>query len=383
MNRAELERQLSSLDPAVLSGLVGQVLSCPTPSILDWGYERISTGRGPATGGLYRIAGHARCDNGPAPWSLILKALVQSSPVTADPAHPLYWRREALVYESGWLNELPAELRAPRCYAIAEQNDGSCWLWLEDVHDRQSAWPLELFGKAAHGLGQFNGVFLTSRRLPNIPSLVQDGSPRGVLAAYAWVRDVIADQALWHHPSMQAAFPVPVRDRLLRLWDERDVLLDRLERGQYTLCHHDAWRGNLFAPALENPDQRLILIDWAYLGHGPLGTDAADLLPPSFSLFRADTDDLVALEKAIFSGYLAGLRDAGWQRDAAEVRFVYTAFAALKYGCLQFWLRAVIDEKARPAWEDLTGRTFDAFVRRQAQTIYPLLDLADEARGLL
>jgi hypothetical protein len=300
-----------------------------------------------------------------------------------DPGHPLYWRREALVYRSGWLDELPGQLRAPRCYAIAEQSEHSCWLWLEDVPDRCHAWPLNQFNKAAHGLGEFNGAYLTSRRLPDTSWLVRDGSPRGVLAAYAGLRGVIADRALWQHPYLQATFPVPVRDRLLRLWDERDVLLDRLETVPYTLCHHDAWRGNLFAPASDNPDQRLVLLDWAYLGRGPLGTDAADLLPPSFSLFRADTDDLAAMEKTIFTGYLAGLRAAGWQGDAAEVRFVYTAFASLKYGCLQLWLAAVLDEGARLAWEELSGKPFDEFVRRQAQTIYPLLDLADEARAML
>jgi hypothetical protein len=52
VNQPELERQLSALDPDVLAGLVRQALNSSTARILDWGYVRISTGRGPATSGL-------------------------------------------------------------------------------------------------------------------------------------------------------------------------------------------------------------------------------------------------------------------------------------------------------------------------------------------
>jgi hypothetical protein len=136
VNQPDVEAKLRDLDPALLSGLAEHALKRSTESVLDWHYERISIGRGPATLGLYRVAGRARCGMGTIPWSVILKVLAPSSAETMDPGHPLYWRREGLVYGSGWLDELPSQLRAPRCYAIAEQSENSCWLWLEDVQDR-------------------------------------------------------------------------------------------------------------------------------------------------------------------------------------------------------------------------------------------------------
>ena len=45
---------------------------------------------------------------------------------TADPAHPDYWQREALTFGSGLLDALPEGFAAPRCFEIAEIDDGLC-----------------------------------------------------------------------------------------------------------------------------------------------------------------------------------------------------------------------------------------------------------------
>jgi hypothetical protein len=227
-------------------------------------------------------------------------------------------------------------------------------------------------------LGRFNGAYLSQRPVPDFPWLTQDTLPRGVLNAFVWVRDLIADPAVWRQPHVTAAFPVPVADRLLRLWDERDALLELVERMPYTLCHADAWRCNLFAPGPGVPDPRLVAIDWAYIGRGPLGGDAGDLLAPSFGLFGAQTTSLAALEAVICDGYLAGLQTAGWQGDLVAVRRASIAYAAAKYGRMQLWLPAVADAGQQAAWEAISRHAFDDFLRRQAAMLYGLFNLLDD-----
>ncbi len=105
-----------------------------------------------------------------------------STPATSSETHVLYWKREALVYQSDLLDDLPGGVRGPRCYAITEQPDGSVWLWLEEVKEIYGPrWPLEQYARAAHHLGHMNGAYLAGRPLPSYPWLVRTGSPRGLL----------------------------------------------------------------------------------------------------------------------------------------------------------------------------------------------------------
>jgi hypothetical protein len=54
--------------------------------------------------------------------SLILKAVGPASG-SLEPSTWGYWKREALVYQSGLLNDLPGDLITPRCLGIVENPD--------------------------------------------------------------------------------------------------------------------------------------------------------------------------------------------------------------------------------------------------------------------
>src|SRR5207237_402832 len=106
--------------------------------------------------------------------------------------HPIYGKREALAYASGLLDDLPGGIAAPRCFAVEERTDESCWLWLEEVGDRHgSRWPLSQYARAARALGRFNGAYLAGRALPAYPWLGPPRALRGLLQAFAFVRDVV------------------------------------------------------------------------------------------------------------------------------------------------------------------------------------------------
>jgi hypothetical protein len=232
-------------------------------------------------------------------------------------------------------------------------------------------------------LGEFNGAYLSERPFPDYPWLVRTGSPRGTLQHNSWIRDVLADAATWEHPLARSALRTPPVERLLRLWDEQAKLFDALERVPFTLCHLDAWRGNFFAPLRPDGTPDLVLIDWAFPGRGPLGADAGDLFGESFGLADVPTNDPSEFDRAIFEGYLQGLRHAGWSGDPRIIRFAFAAFCSLKHLLFVIILKDAADESKHARWEHLFGRPMEDLVCRQISLLCYLLNLADEARDLV
>ena len=72
--------------------------------------------------------------------------------------HHNYWRREALVFESGVLKELPNSICNTKSYLVEEQQDGTIWLWMEYV-EGDYPYTIEQFSYIARQLGRFNGAY--------------------------------------------------------------------------------------------------------------------------------------------------------------------------------------------------------------------------------
>jgi len=375
------------LDRAVLTRAVCALLGRERTTIERYQVRQLSGSSGAATVGVYRVSGTATDHGTPHEWALILKIIQPGVPVWNPAAreigHPIYWKREALAYASGLLNDLPGGIATPRCFALEERADESCWLWLEQDEDCYGPrWPLAQYATAARVLGRFNGAYLAGRALPVSPWLGPPGALRGTLQAFAFIRDVVESPTTWQHPLLRAAFSTPVAERLLRLWDDREPLLAALDRSPQTLCHKDAYRRNMFAVAVAHA-QPLVLIDWAGLGRGEIGLDIADLFGASYITFGVEPTDLATFDATIFDSYMAGLREAGWQGDRQLARFGFSASVALKYRGLLFWLGNLADAQRRATWETGSGQPIDAFVQHQAGLVTYLLDRADEAHTLL
>jgi hypothetical protein len=373
------------IDRATVGGVVRAALGA-TAELADWRVEPINPGMGSATGALYRVTGSARRERQIVPWSSIMKVLHLTAssfnPASRAIDHPLYWEREALAYQSGLLEHLPGGITAPRCLGVTRRSGDELWLWMEEANEHYGPrWPLEQYARAARCLGRFNGAYLAGQPMPTHPWLCGPAALRGLLDAYAGLADVIRDPQVWQQPLIQRAIPASAAPRLLRLWNERAPLQDVLERLPQTLCHKDAWRQNIFAGAGDS--DALVMIDWAYVGRGELGLDAGDLFAASYGLFGVEPCEPRELDRVVFENYLDGLRDAGWQGDRRAARFGYTAYAALKYGCLTFWLRDAGDPRSHAVWERMAGRPMAEYVENQGRLVAYLLDLADEARGLL
>jgi hypothetical protein len=131
--------RVAAMAPAAL-GEPGAMLS-------EWaaGPPRGAFGGSGAASSVSVLTGTARVGAAERPWSAVLKVVAPTAGQD-DPADALYWRREALLYGPGLLDDLaPAgRLRALRCYSRDEQADGSVWLWLEHVQENgKRAWPID------------------------------------------------------------------------------------------------------------------------------------------------------------------------------------------------------------------------------------------------
>ena len=380
----KLETQAAALvaiDGATLTPLVRRALNSETLEIMDWDHDQLHGGAGTGNA-VYRFAGQGRDQGQKLSWSLILKTVYPEGDA-AQPATWNYCMREAAAYQSGWLADLPGGLAAPCCFSVVEHQGGSCWMWLEEVADEIGPnWPLEHYGLVARHAGQFNGAYLVDGPLPSWPWL-----------SSGWVRHLVESSA----PAMPLLrnsldnalvrrwLPGDASDRRFRLWEDRGLYLDALDRLPQTLCHMDLFRRNLFARRTPGGDEQTVAIDWAYAGSGALGEELVPLIVGGLTFFEVGLDKAQALEEIAFEGYLQGLRDAGWRGDPRQVRLGYAAAASLRYkfNDLGRWLAVILDENMHSIFLDISGRPVEEVMERMAQIACFTDRLADEARELI
>jgi len=372
---------LSTLDQIALTPIVRLALESETAELLNWSCDRVYGGAGQVgavLSGVYRFAGKARDQDRTIDWSLVLK-VVGTKATNDDPSEPRYWKREVLAYQSGQLVDLPGGLAAPRFFGTVEFSEQVVGLWLENIVDRVGPrWPLQHYGLVARHLGQFNGAFLAEPELPSWPWLSQ-----------GWLREHVSRAAPnFAHLSRSLDQPLTRRwfigddaHRLLRLWEERQLFLDALDRLPQTLLHRDAFRRNLFARHTKEGDDQTVAVDWTYVGIGAIGEELAPLVHASLYFSEVDKTKARKLDRIVFDEYLEGLDEAGWRGDPRLVRLGYTAGSALSYG-LGYGVCAP-DESRFPRFEQMLGLPIDEVMGLAAEMQHFLLELADEARTLL
>ncbi len=310
-----------------LTPYIRHLLKDETATIIDWSCQPLEGGFSGSA--VHRFQGHAQTATGPKPWSLVRK---EFSPAQGD-QHPTaydYWKREVLFYQSALPETLPATLLAPRCVGITETPPQIVWLWLEDMGTQaDEQWPLERYGVAARHLGQFNGAYLVGEPVPAHNWLRRPDVHQQVAEAAPGITEL---PTLRHHPLFAPLLAGDRIQRIQQLWRERERLLAALDQLPQTFCHRDAFQRNLLMRQDETGALQTVALDWGSCGLGMLGEELVPLFAATLRFIVADSDRLAEMDAAIFAGYLAGLRDAGWQGDEALVRFGFTALAALKAG---------------------------------------------------
>lgn len=280
------------------------------------------------TGGIWRFRAPT--------WSLVLKILRHSEEGSEmwrsgeEEDHWYYWRREALAYRAGLLDEGAGGLRPARCHLELDLGD-EIHLWLEDVRGLPGhQWPVETYGEAALRLGRFQGTWALARRLPDERWL-----------GHRWLRAYTERRAAewasravdWSNPELRAVIGDADTAKLGRLWERLESNLQIVEAMPRTLCHCDLHPQNLFRGEGET-----VLIDWAFVGAGTLGEDAGNLVLDSVFDFHVPAEDVGRLWQAISEGYAEGLAQAGWRGSRGELDRALAATLAAKYAWVPYRL---------------------------------------------
>lgn len=363
---------MTTADPELPSGELHSVFRTDVVDGADVEVVRVYEPVASASSGIWRVRTGER--------SAILKVVAHSDDGHPNwrsgrsPTHWYYWRREALAYETRLLASLTGGLRAPACYLVSSRDDGSVALWLEDLQSSPATmWPLERYGSAARHLGQMQGAFLGGRPLPDHDWLSHDW-----LRSYLHQRDrdthLLDRPQLWQHPRLASWFPDPPTEQLQAMRRDRSLFLDALDALPRTLCHLDLHPANLFGDA----DGTTTAVDWAFVGVGAIGEDVGNLVPDAVLDFHVDAVLIDDLYEAVWSGYAAGLREAGWGGADSQVRLAMAATIAAKYAWIgPAILRAVADNESQ-----LNRRPIDESLTWWAPTVRFLVERADEARSL-
>ncbi len=331
------------------------------------------------TGGVYRVRAQGR--------SAVLKVVREGAGATPDGLWGAdtdvrarnYWKREWLAFDTGLLGGLPGRLRAPRTLLTTDRGDGECWIWMEDVAGRSGA---DLddgdLRTVAHALGSTQGAYAAgTARLPDEPWLSR-GWLRGwvEVCRRSFVPALIdADTPGWDDP--RTAPMREMRAEAAALWDRHEDLLRIAESAPSTLVHWDFWPANVFVEG-----SRVVAIDWSQVGISGLTHDLDQLtLDPVWMQVRPDAS-LDALEAVVLDGYLAGLREAGCDVAAEQVRRWYAATAAARFVWLLGGQPALATNPAAlTAQERRLGRPFDRIVAAKARVIRRAIDLGEWALG--
>jgi hypothetical protein len=375
------------IDPETLTGVARRALACDRLEITEWQHAplnvRIFSG---VTAGLHRISGSGRDRGKPLAWSVVLKMLHRpTAPTAGEPSHPDYWRREALAYQSGLLDDLPAGLSAARCFGVTEPTADVVCLWLEDVAGSfGSAWPRGRFLTAARHLGQFNGAYLAGHALPALPWLSRGWLRSWVARTCAPAFPVLDQPGLWKHPLIAPYFAPTTGAQLRRLCDERERWLDALDQLPQTLCHWDAWRPNLFARRGAAGEEETGAVDWAFVGLGPVGAEIGQLVALDLLMGHVAPAGATELNAQATDAYVAGLREAGWRCDERAVKLGAAALISLRWTLLlPRFLAGAADEGAHAGMEAMLGIPVAALMERWGAACEFLFDQADTARRLL
>jgi len=379
---SSVEDIAAAVDAETLEPAVRAILGSDATTV-EWQYERMRVITGlPDHRGLFRFSGAGRADGVKRPWSAVLKVVLRHSRWSDEPGEVLYWRREAVAFQSGFLDNI-AGLTPVRCYAIGEPDNHTLLFWLEDLTDEYAnGWPIERYGLAARHLGHMGGEFLAGRQIPDLNWLHRrdvSGSDRGADA----VLRRISDDATWSHPDVKRVYPEPIAGRLRAQWEDRHTFREAISQLPVTLAHNDAHTQNLFSRRATDSTQETVAVDWELMGIAPIASDITFLVVASLRRLEVDMEDADALEAAVLDGYIAGLRDMGWAGDESDVRLGYTAAVALRLGLVPQTLDLILRPERRAEAERSWDRPADQLIERWAQVAYFVLERADRAREML
>ena len=330
------------------------------------------------TGGVYRV----RAEDS----SLVIKIVRRGVDADPDalwvsgpqPSHRNYWKREWLAYQTGLLDALPGELRAPRTLLTTQVTEDECWIWMEDVEGRPGAqWPVEDYDSTAFDLATTQAAYASARSvLPDYEWLAQNWL-RGWVDALGRVIGALDDDDAWAGEDLGPL--AELRNGVAGIWEHREQLLAIVESAPRTVVHCDFWPTNLIAA----DDGSTVALDWSQVGIGAVGQDLDQLaLDPVWMQVLPDValDDL---EAHVVPAYRSGLRTSGVDIDELSLQRIYAAAAAVHYAPMLAMQAALPpDAAAVGALEQRFGVPYRTIVANRARVVSRAVELGEWVLGI-
>ncbi|SEK09633.1 Phosphotransferase enzyme family protein [Marinovum algicola] len=308
----------------------------------------------------------------------VVEKVCRVLPPGREPGSWLYWKREALAYDSGYLHGRFDGIRPPECYGVAYSEDPTARIFIEAIPDAQPHWTAETHSRAANALGRFTA---SAAGMPDIER--HDWMAIG--RAHSWT-DIAAD--LLNDPDTLRGDPVLARwlagtnlARTVDLWQNIGVLRAALADLPKCFCHHDAFQRNLLVRETDEAEPVIFAIDWAFAGHGVVGKELAAAVGASLMFRDIRSDEANDISVRMFSSYLDGMRSIDWPGASADVRLGFCATTAMMFalGALGPWLALLRDPEFSPVVKEITGTEPDRFIGNLSDIQGFFLDLGEEA----
>jgi hypothetical protein len=305
----------ASLPPHEMALVAARVLGVDEARLLTVEFTEIKTTHSDArTIGIVRVSGIAAASGSDDTWSCVAKLIDLSVPNTlGTPVDP---RTEVLVYERAYFTRDRVPLRPARCHHISRPNETLTILWLEDLTGAEGP-PFDVaqLTEMAHHLGLWNAHTAASPPILDFPV----GSDFQVKCAEGFefgarVADLLT---LRGEPVVKAMFrrqPIEVVSEFVSIYLR---LVERSKTLPHSLALADCPISNFFHLPGET-----IAVDWAGLGHEPVGADGGRFIGSALSWGRKFAE-IAQSERALFESYLEGLRQGGSIEDHTVVRAGY------------------------------------------------------------
>jgi hypothetical protein len=362
--------------PAHLPEAVRQDQRSPTFEITHWEVAPLSEHGIINPKGLFQFSGRGRDGNSERVWTVVLKASPEPGADLA-PSNMWYDKREVYAMQSSLLAQLPHDaLCAPRCYGVEERGDCN-WIWMEYIFDvSPKVWTIDQYVTAARYIGRFNGAVAQWPAQP-------DESWLSWTSHRDWTFVTPDEGWVWENDYVRRFVSADMRERIERLWTERERFYSVIETLPRSFVHFDVHRRNLMFRRRPDGGEDLVAVDWAQCGLGPLGADLHFLVCSSAILRDLAAADVPAVDAAAFDAFLVGLRDAGWDGDPSHVRLVYDVYAAIWTGMTSVPFLALWTGRNVERIQQAFGCTAEEFAEHIVTFCTYALDRADEARRFM
>ncbi len=308
----------------------------------------------------------------------VVEKVCRVLPAGREPGSWLYWKREALAYESRYLIGRLSGIKAPECYGVAYTDEPSARVFIEAIPDVQPKWTAETHARAARALGMFTAGAVGT---PDIER--HDWMAIG--RAHSWTEiaaETLNDlEELEDDPVLSIWLAGTNLERTVNLWRNVGALRAGLEELPKCFCHHDAFKRNLLFRETDQPEPEIVAIDWAFAGYGVVGEELAAAVGASLMFLDIRSEEAHETSERMFSSYLEGLRAKGWSGTTEAVRFGFCATTAMMFalGTLGPWLPLLRDTKFIPIVKEITGTEPDQFIANLSDIQGFFLDLGEEA----